>query len=40
MKWIMSEKVKVDRVVCPWLIKLFVDALYAECPRPITSAMK
>src|SRR5579862_2496027 len=25
MKWITRERVKVDRVVCPWLIKKFVD---------------
>src|SRR6266478_4313187 len=26
MKWITREKVKVDRVACPWLIKHFVDS--------------
>lgn len=25
MKWITREKVKVDRVACPWLIHKFVD---------------
>ena len=25
MKWITREKIKVDRVACPWLIKHFVD---------------
>lgn len=25
MKWISRDKVKVDRVACPWLIKKFVD---------------
>ena len=25
MKWMTREKVKVDRVACPWLIKKFVD---------------
>jgi len=25
MKWITREHVKVDRVACPWLIKMFVD---------------
>jgi hypothetical protein len=25
MKWITKEKVKVDRVACPWLIKNFID---------------
>jgi len=45
MKWITREKVKVDRVACPWLIKNFIeilerefivyDALYAECRRQV-----
>ena len=26
MKWITREKVKVDRVACPWIIKKFIDA--------------
>src|SRR5215470_14349845 len=26
MKWITREKVKVDRVACPWLIRKFIDA--------------
>jgi hypothetical protein len=26
MQWITREKVKVDRVACPWLIKKFVDS--------------
>jgi hypothetical protein len=25
MKWITREKVKVNRVACPWLIKKFID---------------
>lgn len=25
MKWITREKVKVDRVACPWVIRKFVD---------------
>src|SRR6266567_568500 len=25
MKWITRERVKVDRVACPWLIKTFID---------------
>lgn len=25
MKWVTREKVHVDRVACPWLIKNFVD---------------
>ncbi|HUK13569.1 MAG TPA: chromate resistance protein ChrB domain-containing protein [Thermoanaerobaculaceae bacterium] len=28
MRWITRERVKVDRVACPWLIRRFVD------PRP------
>jgi hypothetical protein len=26
MKWVTREKVKVDRVACPWLIRKFVDS--------------
>jgi hypothetical protein len=26
MKWVTRERIKVDRVACPWLIKKFVDA--------------
>jgi hypothetical protein len=25
MKWITREKVKVDRVACPWLVQRFID---------------
>ena len=25
MKWITRERIKVDRVACPWLVKKFVD---------------
>lgn len=25
MKWITREKIKVDRVACPWLIRRFID---------------
>ena len=25
MRWITRERVKVDRVPCPWLIKKYVD---------------
>lgn len=34
MKWITREKVKVDRVACPWLIRKFVDpdALFLFVP--------
>lgn len=35
MRWITREKVKVDRVACPWLIKNFVDpdAEFVFLPR-------
>jgi hypothetical protein len=26
MKWVTREKVKVDRVACPWLISRFIDS--------------
>jgi hypothetical protein len=26
MKWITRERVKVDRVACPWLLKKFIDS--------------
>jgi hypothetical protein len=26
MKWTTREKVKVDRVACPWLVRRFIDA--------------
>src|SRR5438445_5162857 len=34
MKWITREKVKVDRVACPWLIRKFIDpdAVFAFVP--------
>ena len=25
MKWVTREKVKIDRVACPWLIRKFID---------------
>ena len=25
MRWVTPDKIKVDRVACPWLIKDFVD---------------
>jgi hypothetical protein len=35
MRWITRERVKVDRVACPWLIKKFVDpeAEFVFLPR-------
>jgi hypothetical protein len=35
MKWITREKIKVDRVACPWLIRRFIDpnALFVFLPH-------
>lgn len=35
MKWIIREKIKVDRVACPWSIKSFIDpeAEFVFLPR-------
>lgn len=35
MRWITREKVKVDRVACPWLVKNFIDgeAEFVFLPR-------
>ena len=35
VKWITREKIKVDRVACPWLIKNFIDpeAQFVFLPR-------
>ena len=42
MKWITREKVKVDRVACPWLIKKFVDPeaefLFVPADRVLATA--
>ena len=42
MKWITRERVKVDRVACPWLIKKFVDPeaefLFAPADRVLEIA--
>jgi hypothetical protein len=46
MKWVTREKVKVDRVACPWLIKKFIDPdaefLFAPADRvlPIAEEQK
>jgi hypothetical protein len=36
MKWVTRERVKVDRVACPWLVKKFVDpqAEFLFVPAP------
>jgi len=41
MKWITRERVKVDRVACPWLIKKFVDpdAEFLFVPAPEVMAI-
>jgi hypothetical protein len=35
MKWVTREKIKVDRVACPWLIRHFIDpqAEFVFLPR-------
>jgi hypothetical protein len=35
MKWMTREKIKVDRVACPWLIRNFIDpeAEFVFLPR-------
>jgi hypothetical protein len=40
MKWITREKVKVDRVACPWLIRKFIDpdAVFAFVPAEEVTA--
>jgi len=42
MRWITRERVKVDRVACPWLIKKFVDAeaqfLFVPADRVLETA--
>lgn len=42
MKWVTRERVKVDRVACPWLIKKFVDAkaefLFVPADRVLEAA--
>ena len=44
MKWITREKVKVDRVACPWLIRRFIDPqaefLFVPADKVIELAQK
>ena len=44
MKWITRERVKVDRVACPWLIKKFVDKdaefIFAPAERVMDEAQR
>jgi hypothetical protein len=44
MKWVTREKVKVDRVACPWLIKNFIDNdaefLFAPADLVLETAQK
>ena len=35
MKWITRERVKVDRVACPWLIRKFIDPQAVLHLRPL-----
>ena len=39
MKWITRERVKVDRVACPWLIKKFVDPQAQFLFAPVDQVM-
>jgi len=39
MKWITRERVKVDRVACPWLIKKFVDPQAQFLFAPVDEVM-
>lgn len=44
MKWITRERVKVDRVACPWLIRKFVDKdaefLFVPADRVMSEAAR
>ena len=44
MRWITREKVKVDRVACPWLLKKFVDPqaefLFVPADKVMEAAQK
>ena len=40
MRWITRERVKVDRVACPWLIKKFVDPDAESIFVPADKVMK
>ncbi|HSH67050.1 MAG TPA: chromate resistance protein ChrB domain-containing protein [Bacteroidia bacterium] len=44
MKWVTREKAKVDRIVCPWLIKNFIDKeaefLYVPADQVLSVAEK
>jgi hypothetical protein len=44
MRWITREKVKVDRVACPWLLKKFVDKdaefIFAPADKVMTEAKR
>ena len=39
MKWITRERVKVDRVACPWLIRKFVDPQAQFLFAPVDEVM-
>ena len=44
MKWVTRERVKVDRVACPWLIQKFIDPqaefLFVPGPEVMETARK
>jgi hypothetical protein len=39
MKWVTREKVKVDRVACPWLIRKFIDPQAEFLFAPVEQVM-
>jgi hypothetical protein len=40
MKWVTRERVKVDRVACPWLVKKFVDPQAEFIFVPVNKVME
>ncbi|HTL69342.1 MAG TPA: chromate resistance protein ChrB domain-containing protein [Lacunisphaera sp.] len=40
MKWITRERIKVDRVACPWLIKRFIDPEAEFIFKPVAEVLR
>lgn len=40
MKWITSERPKIDRIACPWLIERFIDKEAEFLYVPATEVFK
>jgi hypothetical protein len=44
MKWITRERPKIDRIACPWVIRLFIDGelayLYVQADRVVSFAQE